>query len=83
MKTVLRYKGWGYVVSIEHYQPEQQPIPCQDHDDPNYSDPGCGAEVDFYIRSIFPDGGSLDDIPDSDNFTAALLDHLVEINCSV
>lgn len=83
MVITLNHRGWVYGIDIEHYQPEVRPVPCQDHDDPDYSDPGCGAEVDFSVWAIFSDGGSLDDIPDGDDFTTALLDHLADLRSSL
>lgn len=79
MQVIVIFGGWVYNVDVEYYQPEVLPVPCSNHDDPEFSDPGCGAEVDFAVTVIYPEDGSissLDDILDIEDFINVLIDHL-------
>ena len=80
MLTILTHQGWEYSIDILHYRIGYNAPDCQDHDAPGFSDPGCDTELDYKVVMITPDNSkgvkSMDDIPDQDDFEAALIDHL-------
>lgn len=70
---------WLYEVKINEFIPEKKVVPCQDHDDPEFSDPGTGPEVSFTITTIFPREGEdadLNEIASAENLESVILDHL-------